>query len=298
MQRAHGGAAVRRRRPLPPAVLGLLLVGLVGLGLLAALALRQTGMEGADADDEAAGARLDGAPVPTAPTVTGVSERAARRSPSTDRSSRGDRRSMGRAGRLAAVDVDGDDPLELGLPGRAVWVAFGEGRHAEALALRPHGELVANGAEERFDPPEATAGPAYRVLAPRARSRPPTSAALVGLPDDGLAAAPVSGTVVEVRDYVLRGRLRDWRVVIEPDARRDLRVVLTNLHRPRLAVDERVSAGETTVGAARLPAGELPGLEAERPLLRIEVTPAVEPEPFDPNRPAVEPEGAGERLAG
>ena len=194
-----------------------------------------------------------------------------------------------RSARTAAVfaTVDG---LQLALPhGRPKALAFHEASRAEALELIPVGVLAANDNPSNFTAPADTTGPAYRVLSSRGRARPATSAIDVAVPLGDAAAAPVTGTVKAVTEYPLYGRVRDWRVEITPEGRPDLTVVLIHLLRPTVNVGDTVTAGSTSVGVARL----LPFashvdyvLDQRHPHVHIEVKPASEAEPIDPNEPA------------
>lgn len=183
------------------------------------------------------------------------------------------------------------DGVNLRLPHHApITVAFHEASHAEALELLPLGQLVANDNPTRFDPPSDMAGPEYRVLSSRGRAAPPTSAVDVVIPLGDAAVAPVDGTVTAVKEYPLYGRTRDWRVEITPTDRPDLRVVLVHLLNPHVEVGDTVVAGESSIGVARL----LPFdshvdyvTEERQPHVHLEVKAAVEPEPIDPNAPAL-----------
>lgn len=188
----------------------------------------------------------------------------------------------------------GVDGLPLQLPhARPLYVGFHEASRAEALALDPVGRLIANDNPTKFTPGEDGPGPAYHVLSSRGRARPATSAVDVVLRTGSEVAAPVTGRVVEVRDYALYGSLRDWRIVIEPADRPDLHVVLIHLESPRVRVGDRVVAGSTPLATVRLlpmPSHVDYALNERHPHVHIEAKPAVEAEPYDPNAPAVEPE--------
>ncbi|MGH8900006.1 MAG: M23 family metallopeptidase [Egibacteraceae bacterium] len=130
-------------------------------------------------------------------------------------------------------------------------VAFHEASKPEALRLYPAGHLVQNN-NPGFTPGPDKAGPNYWVLSSRGRGRPATSAVDIVVPKGALIAAPVSGRVVEVRQYPLYGRMLDWRVAIEPAGYPGLQVVLIHLLQPRVAAGDKVVAGTTSLGAVRL----------------------------------------------
>lgn len=143
--------------------------------------------------------------------------------------------------------------LKLMLPHPTpVLVAFHQASKPEALALSPVGRLIANDNPGGFTPRQDGPGPGYRILSSRGRGRPATSAVDIVLPEDALITAPVSGRVVEVRQYPLYGRMLDWRVAIKPAAYPDLEVVLIHLEQPKVAVGDMIVAGDTPLGVVRL----------------------------------------------
>ncbi|MGH8903105.1 MAG: M23 family metallopeptidase [Egibacteraceae bacterium] len=142
--------------------------------------------------------------------------------------------------------------LRLMLPHpNPILVAFHEASKPEALALGPVGHLVANDNPSQYKPGPNRPGPGYRVLSSRGRGRPPTSAVDIVVPKRALIAAPVSGRVAEVRQYPLYGRTLDWRVAIEPTGHPGFHVVLIHLEQPRVAVGDKVVAGQTAVALVR-----------------------------------------------
>lgn len=183
------------------------------------------------------------------------------------------------------------DDLVLTLPfAEPIAVAFHEATRAEALPLAPIGRLVANDNPTKFTPGADAPGPDYRVLSSRGRARPASSAADIVVPDDAIVTAPVSGRVVEVREYALYEHVRDWRVVIEPAGHPDLHVVLIHLLRPQVAAGDAVHAGVTPLALVRrLPFASHVDYVTEQslPHVHLEVKPAVDPEPADPNAPAL-----------
>lgn len=169
---------------------------------------------------------------------------------------------------VTVVDVPGarDDPprdtaeifatvgeLSLYLPHPdPVAVAFHEASKPEALKLEPNGRLVANDNPTKFASLQDHRGPAYRVLSSRGRRRPATSAVDIVLPLDGLVRSPVTGKVVEIRQYPLYNRGLDWRVAIAPESHPDLQVVLIHLEKPLVEAGDTVVAGVTPLAVVRL----------------------------------------------
>lgn len=274
--RRVGGATVATRRPRVSRTLLLL------LGAVAAV-LVYLGVAAAGQVDTAA--QIAALPAQPATTVAD-----------------GPRRELPRAARDERATEDASvfatvDGLRLRLPHASpVAIAFHEATQAEALALTPQGRLEANDNPTKFAPVTDSPGPAYRVLSSRGRARPAASAVDIVVPDGDVVTSPVTGKVVEVRQYALYGGLHDWRVVIEPRDRPDLHVVLIHLHEPAVAVGDAVVAGTSGVAVARLLPfdSHVDYVVGERhPHVHLEVKPATAPRPLDPNEPAVEP---AERL--
>ncbi len=277
--RGAGEPLVATRRPVIPKPI------LVAVGLLVSV-LTYLGVVAAGQSDGADQASL----TRTAAAASATGEVAApatapRRSAMTvDRSGR----SPVQAGSVFAR-VEG---LELVLPHeQTLKVAFHEANRPEALPMDPVGVLEGNDNAERYIAPADAEGPGYHILSSRGRGRPPTSAVDIVLPDGGVALAPVTGTVTEVRRYVLSDGVQDWRVVIEPDARKDLNVVVIHLHEPQVAVGDRVEAGSSAIAVARLLpfTSHVDYVVGERhPHVHVEVKPYSTGAPIDPNAPAVE----------
>lgn len=272
-RRADAGSLVARRRGRVPRPVGavavVLLIGLLWVGSAAA---RQAG----DAPSS------DATVVPTRP---GEDDRASRTAATPDAGQT--------VGTFATVNG-----LALTLPHvDPVVVAFREAKLPAALALEPVGRVEANDNASRFTPPADTDGPGYRVLASRGSGRPATSAVDVVVPAGSAVTAPVTGTVVEVREYALAGGSRDWRVVVESADRPHLSVVLVHLEQPAVAVGDAVEAGTTPIGTARvLPftSGVDAVVDERSPYVHVEVKPSTRLEPVDPNAQALEPEQAGD----
>jgi hypothetical protein len=197
-------------------------------------------------------------------------------------------RSAQRTSSAAFAALDG---MNLQLPHPSpIAVAFHEASRAEALELLPLGTLLSNDNPTRFDAPSDMVGPEYRVLASRGRAAPPTSAVDIVVPLGDAALAPVDGVVSAVTEYPLYGKIRDWRVEITPAGRPDLRVTLIHLLKPQVEVGDTVTAGESPIGIVRLLPfdSHVDYVTAERqPHVHLEVKASVQPEPIDPNAPAL-----------
>jgi hypothetical protein len=281
--RRAGTVTVATRRPaVPRPVVGGLVAVVLVLVYLGVVAARQT------SDLTAAPAGPDGTLVaqsgPAAPTALAADDSAPRRATATaDRSTRSGDDVFGTVEGLR-LTLSHDAPLAI---------AFHEANRPEALPIDPVGSLLENENATRYIAPADQPGPEYRILSSRGRGRPATSAIDIVVPDGGRAVSPVTGTVTEVRRYSLSGTLQDWRVVIEPDARKDLQVVLIHLHEPQVDVGDRVTAGASPIGVVRLLpfASHVDYVVGERhPHVHLEVKPATTLAPLDPNAAAVEPE--------
>ena len=103
-------------------------------------------------------------------------------------------------------------------------IGYHEAAHVTATPLVPVGSLGDDRNTTRTSlPPDDPSGVEYLVLTSRGRAAGPTSAVDVVLPEGEVLVSPVTGTVVDVREYQLYGRHTDLRIEIVPDLRPDLR---------------------------------------------------------------------------
>lgn len=143
--------------------------------------------------------------------------------------------------------------LVLYLPARHVLgVGYHQAKSPLSLPLHPLGRVVRNDNRENYRAPRATAGPNYIVLVSRQRGTAPTSAVDVAVGRREPVRAPVSGVVREVREYLLYGVYPDLRVELDPRDGSGLIVVLIHLTKVRVREGQRVVAGETPIGFARV----------------------------------------------
>lgn len=273
------------RRPVVPRPI------VVGL-LLAVVALVYLGIVAAGQTDEVTAASPGPAEQPALSTLAAQDAGGDRADEPRRPAAAADRSARDAAG---GHEVFGDvDGLLLTVPhADPLSIAFHEASRPESLPIDPHGALEENDNATKYIAPADQDGPPYRILSSRGRSRPATSAVDIVVPDGARARSPVTGIVVEVRKYSLSGTLSDWRVVIEPDGRKDLHVVLIHLHEPRVAIGDRVTAGTSPIAVARrLPfASHVDYVLGEsHPHVHLEVKPASAAPRLDPNAPAVLPE--------
>ncbi len=204
----------------------------------------------------------------------------------------GDRADRG-GGRQPTVfaTVDG---LALRVASPEIEVAFLEARRGTAHPLVPVGELAANANSAKFTAGEDTDGPRYHVLPTLGYPWPATSAAALLLEPGAPVHAPVDGEVTEVARYPMAGGHLDVRVRVVPDDDGDVAVELRHLSAVTVEPGDRVEAGRSTLGVVREhlprhPADAVAGEDGAP--VRLEVRPAREVAPPDPNAPAEEPAG-------
>lgn len=134
-----------------------------------------------------------------------------------------------------------------------VGLGFHESLFRSARALRPHGRLLLNDNRRKFTPPaERTDGLSYVVMGTRKRPTPATSSADIVVGSRSAVLSPVNGTVTRVRRYLLYCRSPDWQVVIRPDGRSDVLVMVLHITNISVKARDRVVAGLTRVGLSWL----------------------------------------------
>src|SRR5581483_175069 len=134
-----------------------------------------------------------------------------------------------------------------------VCVCYQEASYHDALPLHPLGHLVRDENLTKFRPRTApTHGPAYVIMASRGRPTPATSAVDVVTRPGQPFLAPADGVVTKVKAYRLYGRYADVEVVIRPSADPRYRVVMIHLAHVSVRPGERVIAGLTRLGVARV----------------------------------------------
>ncbi len=144
--------------------------------------------------------------------------------------------------------------MRLVLPvSHPVCVCYHEASYHDALPLHPLGHLVRDENVTKFRPRTApTHGPAYVIMASRGRPTPATSAVDVVTRPGQPFLAPADGVVMKVKAYRLYGRYADVEVVIRPSADPRYRVVMIHLADVSVRPGERVIAGLTRLGVARV----------------------------------------------
>jgi hypothetical protein len=145
--------------------------------------------------------------------------------------------------------------LEIWLPTASpVIVGFHEAATVSAIGVEPVGTLAEDRNTTRTElPPDVADGTPYLVLTSRGRSAGPTSAIDVVMTPGDPVLSPVTGTVVDVRSYLLYGAHQDLRIEVVPDGRPDVRLVMIHVDGAAVAIGDRVVGGVTPVArSARL----------------------------------------------
>lgn len=132
-------------------------------------------------------------------------------------------------------------------------IGFHQSGSGSALPLEPRGAPFTNRNVPRYTAPPPGEGPAYAILGHRRRATAPTTAVDLAVPHNHTLHSPVSGTVTEVRPYLLYGRYPDLVATVVPDGRPDLRVVLYHMNGILVAPGHRLVAGETPLARTAMP---------------------------------------------
>jgi hypothetical protein len=137
-------------------------------------------------------------------------------------------------------------------PARPAAVLYHEASKPEALGLTPYGRCIRNANRTKFrSDPNAPPGPDFAVMASRGRPHPATSAVDVVVEPGREVFAPVTGTVVGLRRYVLYGAYEDARIAIRPEDAPSTIVVMIHVDAVGVAKGQRVVASITPLGQAR-----------------------------------------------
>ncbi len=144
------------------------------------------------------------------------------------------------------------DDLAIHLPAvSAESVVFLEADTPSALPLAPVGTMVANDNPEGFVEPQPLQGPEYVVGRSRTGVRPATGQAALLLAPGTVLTAPVQGTVDAVEQYTTETGELDWQVLIRPQGRSDLHVVMRRIDVAFVSPGDAVTVGRTQIGTVR-----------------------------------------------
>ncbi|MCA1711940.1 MAG: M23 family metallopeptidase [Actinobacteria bacterium] len=140
--------------------------------------------------------------------------------------------------------------LELTTPSaEPVYIGFHEASYSVALPLVPHGRQRRNDNPGKTNQIAPGPGPDFAVLSSRGRPNSATTAVDVVLAPGDPVLSVVSGTVAEVRPYLLYGEYADNRIEIIPAGRPDMRVTMIHMTGVEVAVGQEVVRGETVLAA-------------------------------------------------
>ena len=146
-------------------------------------------------------------------------------------------------------------------------VAFHQASYANALsmtALVPDADMELATALKRAPDPIAevtevgTWGGFCLRLWRSGHYGPADTAVDVGAAPGTTVYAPVTGTVVVVKQYDLYNTYEDYRIEIAPDGTEDVHVVLIHIKDARVSVGDRVKAGVTPIAAVRMLSDRFP----------------------------------------
>jgi len=148
------------------------------------------------------------------------------------------------------IALQGDLPIQLPVSQQSVTALGYHGANAFALPFDPIGRQVNQGVFSRIIhrlTGDDGSGVTYYQLA--GGEGPRTGALDVGAPAGTAVYAPVTGTVVSIRDVVLAGRRHGHRIDIVPSAAPSIVVSLTRLRAdPALTVGSPVTSGTSKIG--------------------------------------------------
>lgn len=132
-------------------------------------------------------------------------------------------------------------------------VGYHQAASPAALPLEPRGAPFTNRNVPRYSPLPASPGPDYAVMATRSRGTHPASAVDIAVPQNVTVKSPVSGTVAEVKPYLLYGRHPDLMVTVVPEGRPDLHVVIIHINGSLVNPGQPLVAGETPLALSAMP---------------------------------------------
>lgn len=127
-------------------------------------------------------------------------------------------------------------------------------RDANARVLTPYGGCLSDDNPAARCPgftPSPEGDPGYWIQRSRGRGTYSTTAVDVGAKAGCPVVSPVDGVVAAVEYFSLYGAYPGIRVVIIPDGRPELNVVLVHLEAVEVAPNERVRAGVTVLGSVQ-----------------------------------------------
>lgn len=156
-------------------------------------------------------------------------------------------------------------------------VGFHQAASPSALPLEPQGAPFTNRNLPRYTPPPVTPGPDYAILGNRRRGTHPTSAVDIAVPHNTTLMSPVTGTVADVKPYLLYGRHPDLMVTVVPEGRPDLRLVIIHVNGSLVGPGQHLVAGETPLALTAMPfqfGSQIDQFSGPGPHVHMEMRPA------------------------
>jgi hypothetical protein len=130
-------------------------------------------------------------------------------------------------------------------------IAYQPVTDAQALQFDPIGEQTNSNALVRFVRGIVSGQPAVRYYLLPGEGSGSTGAILVGAVAGSPVTAPVSGTVIAVKQYSLFGKYDDVEVDIRPEDTSGTTLTLLLVDDPVVTMGETVTAGKTALGTVR-----------------------------------------------
>jgi hypothetical protein len=146
----------------------------------------------------------------------------------------------------------GDEGLVLMLPAdpsEVLGIGYHQAYNTGALSLVPRGTLlepVGGSVVELAD-----GRPASFLMSSRGRGSSLTSSVDVALNSGAAFRSPVSGEILDVKPYLLYGRIDDYQIDILAQGHPGFKITIVHLDRPAVTAGQRVEAGITELGVVR-----------------------------------------------
>lgn len=135
--------------------------------------------------------------------------------------------------------------------GSATIIAYQAVTDERALAVTPIGERANANALVRFFRGIFSSDPLVRYYILDGPAGEDTTSILIGAPPGSAVTAPISGSVVAVKEYMLYGKHPDVQIDIRPEQMSGVRLTLLFISDPVVSIGDIVTAGKTQLGKVR-----------------------------------------------
>jgi hypothetical protein len=135
--------------------------------------------------------------------------------------------------------------------GDATIIAYQAVADERALAVTPIGERANANALIRFFRDIFSSEPLVRYYILDSPAGEDTTSVLVGAAEGSPVTAPISGSVVAVKEYMLYGKYPDVQIDIRPEQMSGVRLTLLFISDPAVSIGDIVTAGKTQLGKVR-----------------------------------------------